>query len=241
MFVLIDYNKNYESIVSELKKRNVTPVVLFKLTLNGKNQIKEQFEKINELKQRIKPKYSAIQIQIDRIENTTIGTINNLKNNYDLVIGLGGLNKINRLFLEDTNVDFLRDPHNVIFRSKMDFIHHFNSGINHVLCQFARDKGTGMIFSLNFIEGKDKNKAKEIGRITQNISFCNRYNIPVYLNFVIRNVNQIKSIFEIKAISSLFNMSSKMKNDIEVVLENKINENKDRISDKYIAPGLKFE
>jgi len=240
MFVLVDYNKNYSDVCSELSLKGYSLVTIFKLCLNGKNSINLQMEKIRELKKRINPKYCAVQVQIDRFENSTVGTINSLKLEFDLVIGLGGLNKINRFFLEDIQVDFLRDPHNVIFRSKMDFIHHFNSGINHVLCSLAEQRNIGFIFSLNFVSGKGKNIAKEFGRICQNISFARKFNVPVYLNFIIGNVNQIKSSSELVKIGSLFDMDIKQKKDISRIIENKIEENNFKKSDKYICDGIHF-
>lgn len=163
MFVLMDYNKNYSEVCLELEGKGCSPVTIFKLCLNGKKGISEQLERISELKSRIKPKFSAVEVLVERLENSSVGTVNSLKSRFDLVIGLGGLNKVNRFFLEDTQVDFLRDPHNVFFRSKMDFIHHFNSGINHVLGRLASERGIGFIFSLNFVSGKKKNVAKEFG------------------------------------------------------------------------------
>ena len=106
----------------------------------------------------------ANKFNIEQINVEHVGFVNTL-NDFDLVIGLGGLNKVNRFFFEDTLVDFVRDPHNVIFRSKMDFIHHQNSGINHVLCKLANERDIGMFFSLNFVLGENKNKAKEFGLV----------------------------------------------------------------------------
>lgn len=241
MFVLVDYNKNYSDVCLELEKLNYNPITIFKLRLSGKKEIIEQMEKIRELKSRINPKFSAIQVQVDKMENTSVGTVNSLRNDFDIVIGLGGLNKINRFFLEDTLVDFLRDPHNVIFRSKMDFIHHQNSGINHVLCNLANERDIGMFFSLNFVTGLDKNKAKEFGRISQNIKFCQKYKVPVLLSFAISNVNQIKTCDQLKKISSLFNFSSQMASKNVSILEDTVKKNKFRLSDKHIIDGIRFK
>lgn len=241
MFVLVDYNKNYSDVCSELKLRGYTPVTVFKLNLNGKLGIIEQNEKIKELRSRIKPKYSAVQVQIDKLENNSIGVVNSLRNDFDLVIGLGGLNKINRFFVEDTLIDFLRDPQNVIFRSKMDFIHHFNSGLNHILCNMAKERDIGFIFSLNFVSGVSKNIAKEFGRITQNVSFARKYDVPIYLNFVIGHLNSIKSPNELSKIGSLVDMSSKQCSEISTIIEKVIKKNEFRRSDKYVCEGIHFE
>jgi RNase P/RNase MRP subunit p30 len=241
MFVLVEYNKNYSDVCLELSKLNYTPITIFKLRLNGKSEIISQMEKIRELKSRITPKFSAIQVQLDKMENTSVGTVNSLRNDFDIVIGLGGLNKINRFFFEDTLVDFVRDPHNVIFRSKMDFIHHQNSGINHVLCKLAHERDIGMFFSLNFVLGEDKNKTKEFGRVSQNIKFCQKYKVPVLLSFAISNVNQIKTCNQLKKISSLFNLSSQMAAQSISILEDTVKKNKFRLSSKHIIDGIRFK
>jgi RNase P/RNase MRP subunit p30 len=241
MFVLVEYNKNYSDVCCELSRLNYTPITIFKLKLNGKSGIIEQIEKIRELKSRINPKFSAVQVQVEKMENTSVGTVNSLRSDFDIVIGLGGLNKINRFFLEDTLVDFLRDPHNVIFRSKMDFIHHQNSGINHVLCCLARDRDIGMFFSLNFVIGQDKNKAKEFGRVSQNIKFCCKYKVPVLLTFAISSVNQIKTCSQLKKISSLFDFSSQMAAQNLLLLDDIVKKNKFRLSEKHIIDGIRFK
>lgn len=241
MHVLVEYNKNYEDVCKELSLLNFIPVTIFKLRLSGKLEIISQLEKIRELKKRINPKCSAIQVQIDKMENSTVGTVNSLRSEFDIVIGLGGLNKINRFFLEDTLIDFLRDPHNVIFRNKMDFIHHQNSGINHVLCNLANERDIGMFFSLNFVLGQNKNIAKEFGRISQNIKFCQKYKVDVLLNFAISNVNQIKSCNQLKKISTLFNLSSQMSSKNNTLLGDVINKNKFRASDKHVIDGISFK
>jgi RNase P/RNase MRP subunit p30 len=241
MFVLVEYNKNYSDVCCELSKLDYTPITIFKLRLNGKKEIIEQLGKIKELRARISPKYSAVQVQLDKMENTSVGTVNSLRNDFDLVIGLGGLNKVNRFFFEDTLVDFVRDPHNVIFRSKMDFIHHQNSGINHVLCKLANERDIGMFFSLNFVLGENKNKAKEFGRVSQNIKFCQKYNVPVVLSFAVSNVNQIKTCNQLKKISSLFNLSSQMMSQNVSILQDTVKKNKFRLSNKHIIDGIEFK
>ena len=240
MFVLVEYNDFYEKNIKNIKKHNFIPITLFKISLNGKNQIKEQLLQIEIQKKTLKPQYSAIQVTIERLENSTIGTINNLKNYFDLVIGLGGLNKINRFFIEDTQIDLIQDPHNSLFKTKMDFIHHFNSGLNQVLCKIAKEKEIGLFISLNFTQVIKKNFAKEFGRINQNLKFARKYNIPIYLNYIIRDSNQLKTPFELKSIMSLFDLSLSQKTNSINLLEQKIKENNFKKSEKAICDGIEI-
>lgn len=239
MYVLIEYNKDYNENLKEVEKLNLVPVTLFKIIFLYPKRTKENLEKIKQIKQKIKPKFSAIQLIIEKISGQTQSTINNLKNDFDLVIGLGGLNKINRYFLEQTKIDFLQDPQNSKFKPKFDFIHHFNSGLNHILCKFAKQKEIGLIFSLNFTNSNHKLPiAKEIGRINQNIAFARKYKIPIYINFSIQNKNQIKSQNEIQSISKLFNISTEQTRDTIKILENKIRLNQLKKSQNYINENI---
>jgi len=240
MYILLEYNKNYKENIKELKKYKLTPVVLFRLTLNNKNQIKTDLQKIKEIKSKINPKNSAVIITIEKLENSTIGTVNNLKLDFDIVIGLGGLNKINRFFLESTRVDFLQDPQNTYFKQKMDFIHHFNSGLNQVLCEYAKQKQIGYIFSLNFTTKNKRFVPKEIGRINQNLRFARKYKTPSIINFVIQNPSQIKTQIELIGIMSLFDLSTQQKQQSLKILEEKVKQNKFKKTDKHIAQGIEI-
>jgi len=240
MFVLIEYNENYSEILKIVKKSKLTPIILFEITLNNKNQIKQDLEKLRQLKDKLQPQYSAIKITLEKIENSTVGTISFLKNYFNFTIGMGGLNKVNRFFLEQTQVDFLLDPQNVRFKSKIDFIHHLNSGINHILCMFAKEKQTNFLFSLNFTSGRPINIAKEIGRINQNIKFANKFSIPTHISFIINSPTQIKSKFELENIYSLFDMSTKQKQDSLNLLENIIKRKANEKSGKVVCDGIEF-
>lgn len=241
MFVLLEYNKEtYIELLNEIKRQKLTPVVLFKLDFNLKDQIKSNLEKIKEIKIQNQIKYNAIQIilPVEKINNNFSSIINGLKQEFDIVIGLGGLNKINRFFLEETNIDFLQDPQNSIFNPKIDFIHHFNSGINEILCNMAKKKEIGFIFSLNFIDIKTKYMAKEFGRINQNLIFAQKSKISFYLNYIIQNKNQIKSKKELMWILSLFDTNNINKSESIEILENKINNNNLKKSSNYLIKGI---
>lgn len=241
MFVLVEYNNNYENSIREVVKCNLVAVTLFKIILSDKQKNTEQLEKIKQLKLEIKPKYSAIQIKLEKIDNSTVGIISNLKQQFDVVIGLGGLNKINRYFLEQTTVDFLQDAQNSSYQNKFDFIHHFNSGLNHILCKFAKEKNTDFIFSLNFTREFNKyNLAKEFGRINQNLKFARKYKIKSIVNFIIQRPQDVKSIEEIKGILSLFDISTIQSSDSINILEDKVKLNQFKKSDRYITEGIEI-
>ena len=242
MHALVKYDsKNYIEILKELKNQEITPVFLFKIDFSDKPNIKLNLEKIKEIKKENKIKHSAIQIIIEKPDNNIISTINALKQDFDIIIGLGGLNKINRFFLEETQIDFLQDPQNSLFNPKIDFIHHFNSGINEVLCKFAKDKEIGFLFSLNFLNNKTKYMAKELGRVNQNIVFAQKYKIPFYFNYIIEKLEDIKNKHELIWIMSLFSINNENKSLSLITLKNKIDKNILKKSPEYINSQIKLK
>jgi len=238
MFVLVDYNKNFEEISNTLNKMEIVPVVLLKINFNNKNQIKQDIEKILEIKNKINQKHFAILINLEKQENNTNNIINDLKEKFDLILGQGGLNKTNKFFIEETNIDFLLNSQDSTQKPKIDFIHHFNSGINHILCKESKLKNIDFIYTLNNLN--NKYYSKEIGRINQNLKFARKYNNKIHVNFIIENKNQIKSIIELNSILSLFEISTEQKIQSFNILEEKINKNKLKKTENYISKNINF-
>ncbi|MCB9362357.1 hypothetical protein H6504_02885 [Candidatus Woesearchaeota archaeon] len=58
---------------------------------------------------------------------------------------------------------------------KKDFIHHRNSGLNQVICKIMKDRAHHYCFRI-----QDCSDSFKVGRIMQNIRFCNKYGIPVH-------------------------------------------------------------
>lgn len=240
MFVLVEYNDFYENNFEKVRSEGHTPVLMFKVIFSDKNSTRKNIENTRKLKKEIGYEYNAVQVILEKFDNSTTNLLNNLKNDFDIVIGLGGLNKTNRFFIDQTQIDFLKDPHNALFKPKMDFIHHFNSGLNQVLCKAAKEREIDFLFALNFSSGKSKNIAKNFGRMNQNLKFARKYKIPTLINFIIEKPNQIKSDIELNGIMSLFDISTEQKKESIDLLEKKINENRFKKSDKYIREGIEI-
>ncbi|MFW6009630.1 MAG: hypothetical protein ACOC16_01910 [Nanoarchaeota archaeon] len=241
MYILIKHNSNYNDIIKDIDKKLFSPITLFQITINEKTKIKQSLEKIKETIQSNKIEKTAIQVFLEKIDNSTIGIINNLKNDFDIIIGYGGTNKINRFFIEQTQIDLLQDPHNSKYYNKIDYIHHFNSGLNHVLCNLAKNKQIGILISLNFAkEESKKNIPKEIGRINQNIKFTNKYNLNLYINYLIEDKKQILKFNELKKITSLFDISNQQIQNIPKTLENIIIKKKQKQDKNYIQENIQL-
>lgn len=241
MFVLLEYNNHLEKNLTIINKYGYTPILLFKLILGSKDNKDRQLIEINKIKNDLNLKYNALLIQVEKLDSNLQGIINSLRNDFDLILGYGGLNKINRFFLESTNIDFLVDPQNSIYKNKLDFIHHFNSGINHILCKFAKDNEIGFLLTMDFNNQKKKNLAKDVGRINQNISFARKYGINICLTPIIKDEFDIKTTSDLRSILSLFDVSSNQKKMSILALETKIKENTFKKSDNYIIRGITID
>ncbi len=59
---------------------------------------------------------------------------------------------------------------------KKDFMHHRASGLNHILCRLAKERGIIIGFSLNSLINSN-NTGVTIGRLMQNISLCQKFRV----------------------------------------------------------------
>jgi len=245
MYILVEYNNLLEKNLEDIKKLNYVPVILFNIRFNSKIQINNDLTKILEIKSQIIEKYKtnqlyfSILINLEKFDNNFSNIINQQKQNFNLIIGQGGLNKENKFFIENTKVDFLINPQSSKKKSKIDFIHHFNSGLNHILCRYAKEKEIDFIYTINNIS--NRSNLKEIGRINQNIKFNRKYKNKIYINFLIKNQNQIKTQIELNSIYSIFEISNEQKKQSFNILKEKIQKNKLKNSSKYISNGIYIE
>lgn len=240
MYLFVDKNYFKENIKNKLEKNNLQPILLYSINYYNKDQFKKDIQIIlNEIKN-IQNK-TALKIITTKTDSYIATQITNLKHNFDIIIGYGGLNSVNRFFIEQTKIDILQDPQNSFHKIKIDFIHHFNSGLNHILCKIAKQNDISLYFSLNFSSGKKLNISKEIARINQNIKFAQKYSIPFYINFTISKDNQIKEDKEIEKILSIFDISSKSINNNKNVLSQIISKNYNKKSPKFITKGIELK
>ena len=63
---------------------------------------------------------------------------------------------------------------------KKDFIHQRASGLNHILCKAAKDKGVMIGFSLSSILNVE-DKHRILGRMMQNIQLCRKYKVKMII------------------------------------------------------------
>ena len=239
MYSLID-NRSYNELKNDLQKKEIKPVILFYIEFSSKKNDKENISKLMEFIKKFPNEKKAIQIKIKSIHNHIQEQLSQLKEDFDILIGLGGLNKINRFFLESTKIDFLQDPQNSFFKIKTDFIHHFNSGMNQILLKFAKEKNIGILVTNYFLNQEPIIRGKEIGRISQNVIHAKKYGVNLLLNAIIKESSDIKTALELQKILFLLKADSNQIKQNENILENKININIEKKSEKYICEGIKI-
>ena len=226
------------SLGKKIKEFNLTPLPVYFLKYITYTQAKENLLEIINKKNQQNYNNFAIFIEIEKIDQQTQQFINNLHKEFSIIFVQGGLNKINRFILESTSADVLVDPHTSKYKIKTDFIHHFNSGINHILATFAKEKETIFMINLNSFIQKKKNLSKDIGRISQNIKLCRKYNIPIFLNYIVYKQSQIKTYAELSNILHLLGGSKEQSSNMFSSFEKKVEENNMLNSKNTITKGL---
>ena len=75
-----------------------------------------------------------------------------------------------------------------------EFIHHRNSGLNHVVCNLAKEKGVGIGFSIcSLLTADPQYQALILGRMRQNAMFCARYGLKAIVASFAKNPLSMRS------------------------------------------------
>jgi RNase P/RNase MRP subunit p30 len=102
-----------------------------------------------------------------------------------------------------------------------DFIHHRNSGLNHVLCELARINKVMVGFSFNFIlKTKGMLRSQIIGRMSQNIRLCRKYKVTTAISSFATNPYEMRSPHDLIAFGITLGMHpSEAKKSLKSVVE----------------------
>lgn len=79
----------------------------------------------------------------------------------------------NRKIIEKSCVSLI---HSLETDNKLDFMHQRASGLNQIMCKFAKQNKVNIGFSFKSIL-QSKNKSQILGRISQNIRLCRKYKV----------------------------------------------------------------
>lgn len=79
-----------------------------------------------------------------------------------------------------------------------DFMHHRNSGLNHVLASIAHERGKTIGFSFSEIL-RSKKRHILLGRMMQNIRLCRKYKVKTFIGSFARDPYDMRSPHDLKA------------------------------------------
>lgn len=104
----------------------------------------------------------------------------------------------NRYVLEKTKAD-------IVFAfeetGRRDFIHHRDSGLNHILCAIAKEKGKTIGFSFSAIlKSEGMLRAQIIGRMIQNIELCRKYKVNTLIASFAESPYEMRGWHDLKAV-----------------------------------------
>ncbi len=106
-----------------------------------------------------------------------------------LLIVLGS--KFNREVLDLKNIDILLNPEKGV---KEDFLNARNSGLNQVLLGLAKKNNIAIGINFNeILKSRSVERAKLLGRISQNIALCRKYKVKMVLGSFASNEFEMRA------------------------------------------------
>ena len=108
-----------------------------------------------------------------------------------------------RIFIESNKIKII---YGFEESGRKDYIHQRASGLNHILCELARENNVSAGFSYCLITS-NKNPALVIGRIIQNIELCKKYKVNTVIASFSSNPFELRSHYDISSMFRLFGSS----------------------------------
>jgi RNase P/RNase MRP subunit p30 len=109
-------------------------------------------------------------------------------------------NEIRRA-LENKNTELLYGIEKFRIKDKLQYK---DSGLNQVLCKLAKKNNIKIGISFNdVLNSKDTGRAKILGRMVQNVVFCNKYKVDVVVCSFANNMNELRGAKDLVAFGKL--------------------------------------
>ncbi len=106
--------------------------------------------------------------------------------------------KTDRWVFEKINIDFIFGMELIHPR---DHLHYKRSGLNQVSCKLLKEKNISVLFPFYLMSHR-----KILGRMIQNIKFCNKYKIDIAFPSFAFNKYEIKSINDVNSLCNILNV-----------------------------------
>ncbi len=146
--------------------------------------------------------------------------------------------KNDRYVLEKTKADLL---FGFELSPGADSVHHRNSGLNQVLCKLA-NKNKIMVavpFSM-ILKSTNMLKSRIMGRISQNIVLCRKYNVDMVIASFAQEPFQIRAAKDLEGLCVVLGMSSKQSKEATTNLGKRIEFNTKKKNKQIIAEGIEI-
>ncbi len=119
-----------------------------------------------------------------------------------------------------------------------DFMHWRNSGLNNVLVDIMARKGVALGLDFSFFkQNNDTDIIKMLGRIIQNIKFCNKRDCDSCVTFFPSKADDFKNVFDVRSLISVLGVKTKKLNSTLSFFYDKAEYNK-KARKKKIAEGI---
>jgi RNase P/RNase MRP subunit p30 len=122
----------------------------------------------------------------------------------------------NRNLVENKLIDIILSPEKEVIK---DAMHHRNSGLNQVVCKFAKNNNIAIGFSLNEIL-KSKHRKALIGRMIQNVKLCRKYKVKMVFGSFANNKWQLRSKADMLSFAKVIGMNDKEAKESLTNIEN---------------------
>lgn len=147
-----------------------------------------------------------------------------------IIVIQGGDDVINRLAVTSRYVDILLDPH---LGERKDKINQKNSGLNHVLCDLAKENNVAIGFSFASVLNARK-RIDLLARMIQNIILCRKYKVQMVIGSFAKNEDEQRNEKDMQAFFKVLGMTGK---DVQM---NFINERLE-YKRKFVSKGVMLE
>lgn len=99
---------------------------------------------------------------------------------------------------------------------RKDFIHHRNSGMNHIIAKILHDKKIAYGFSFSLVLNGDS--AVIIGRMRQNVKLCRKYKVKMFIGSFAKSETEVRALEDLKVFGKVIGMiGAEVKDSLKVV------------------------
>ncbi len=152
-----------------------------------------------------------------------------IRKRVELILVFGGDLKINRKAVEIREVDILANPEN-----------EENSGLNHVMVKLAAENNVAIEFSFRkILHSFGKTRAENFNKFLTNAKLVRKYKAPFLITSSAISQWDLRSPFDLLSFGKVLGFQDK---EVKEALSDKIvKENRKRLSEKWIMPGVEIE